>query len=143
MGHDYGNWGTIPLLPEKCPSSQRNRAPHRSGMLPHFKRNHCPTSTGIRNSSVISYWEVLLKSGKGKLDVGDPRQWWAESLEKLTATALPLRPEHISEIYHLEPIHHDPFDRVLIAQATTEQLSLVTTDRQIRNYASARLRVIA
>jgi hypothetical protein len=48
VGHDYGKWGTIPLPPEKCPTSQRNPAPHRSGMLPHFKRNQCPTSTGIR-----------------------------------------------------------------------------------------------
>ncbi|HEY2861968.1 MAG TPA: transposase [Terracidiphilus sp.] len=44
-------WGTIPLPPEKCPTSQRNPAPHRSGTLPHFKRNQCPTSTGIRNQT--------------------------------------------------------------------------------------------
>lgn len=98
--------------------------------------------TGAVYLSVICYWEVLLKSSKGKLDVGDPRLWWAETLEKLGATALPLRPEHISEIYQLEPIHHDPFDRALIAQAIVEELTLVTTDRQIPNYASARLRVI-
>jgi len=48
VGHAYGKWGTIPLQPEKCPTSQRNPAPHRSGTLPHFKRNQCPTSTGIR-----------------------------------------------------------------------------------------------
>ena len=92
--------------------------------------------------SVISYWEVLLKSSKGKLEVGDPRLWWAETLDKLSATALPLRPEHIAEIYNLEPIHHDPFDRALIAQATIEQLALVTTDRVIPSYASTRLQVI-
>src|ERR1051325_9128580 len=68
--------------------------------------------------SVISYWEVLLKSSKGKLEVEDPRLWWAETLDKLSATALPLRPEHIAEICNLEPIHLDPFDRALIAQAT-------------------------
>src|SRR5215470_13687906 len=49
-------WGTIPLPSEKCPTSQRNPAPHRSGMLPHFKRNQCPTSTGIRSSTF--YTEV-------------------------------------------------------------------------------------
>src|SRR5436190_2188232 len=52
LGHDYGKWDTIPLLPEKCPTSQRNPAPHRSGMLPHFKRNQCPTSTGIHTPSL-------------------------------------------------------------------------------------------
>jgi PIN domain nuclease of toxin-antitoxin system len=91
--------------------------------------------------SVISYWEVLLKSSKGKLDVGDPRAWWTDTLEKLAATPLPLRPDHISELCHLEPIHQDPFDRALIAQAIAEYLVLVTIDDQILKYASARLRV--
>jgi hypothetical protein len=48
VGHDSGKWGTIPLQPKKCPTSQRNPAPHRNGTLPHFKWNQCPTSTGIR-----------------------------------------------------------------------------------------------
>ena len=47
VGHDYGKWGTIPLQLEKCPTSQRNPAPHRSGIaaplqtesVPHFDRN--------------------------------------------------------------------------------------------------------
>ena len=69
--------------------------------------------------SVVSFWEVLLKSMKGKLDVGDPRTWWEEALEQLAATALVLRPEHIAEVYALPNIHRDPFDRVLIAQAIT------------------------
>ena len=49
VGHDSGKWGTIPLHLQKCPTSQRNAAPHRSGTLPHFKWNQCPTSTGIRS----------------------------------------------------------------------------------------------
>lgn len=93
--------------------------------------------------SVISYWEVLLKSMKGKLDIGDPRVWWPEALDKLTATPLPLRADHISAIYSLKPIHQDPFDRVLVAQATVEDLILVTTDREIPKYASKRLRVLS
>ena len=93
--------------------------------------------------SVISYWEVLLKSRKGKLDVGDLRTWWPDALDRLTATPLPLRPDHISEIYNLEPIHQDPFDRALIAQATVEHLALVTADKDIPKYASARLRVVS
>ena len=92
--------------------------------------------------SVMSYWEVLLKSRKGKLDVGEPRAWWPEALDKLTATPLPLRPDHISAISDLAPIHQVPFDRVLIAQATVEDLTLVSTDSYVPKYASARLRVI-
>jgi PIN domain nuclease of toxin-antitoxin system len=98
--------------------------------------------TGPNILSVAVYWEVLLKSMKGKLDVGDPLQWWKDALKQLAATPLPLRPEHIAEIYDMPPIHQDPFDRVLIAQASLEDLLLVTTDQQIPRYVSDRFRVI-
>jgi PIN domain nuclease of toxin-antitoxin system len=92
--------------------------------------------------SVVSWWEILLKSMKGSLDVGDARAWWRDALDQLAAIPLALRPEHVAEIYTL-PLHHkDPFDRALIAQATAEELELVTMDREIRRYASSRLRVI-
>jgi PIN domain nuclease of toxin-antitoxin system len=93
--------------------------------------------------SVISYWEVMLKSMKGNLNVGDPRTWWLDALEQLAATPLVLRPEHIAEVHALPPIHKDPFDRVLIAQAIVEDLELVTTDGILSQYASERLRVLS
>jgi PIN domain nuclease of toxin-antitoxin system len=83
-----------------------------------------------------------LKASKGKLDVGDPRAWWEEALSALTATSLPLRPEHIAELHNIPSLHSDPFDRALIAQAASESLSLVTTDGEIRRYASGRVRVL-
>ncbi len=92
--------------------------------------------------SVVTYWEVLLKSMKGTLDVGDPRSWWTDALEQLAATPLVLRPEHIAGVYGLAPHHKDPFDRALIAQASAEGLALVTSDREMKRYASAGLRVI-
>jgi PIN domain nuclease of toxin-antitoxin system len=48
--------------------------------------------------SVIAFWEVMLKSTKGKLDVGDPLEWWENSLNDLAATSLPLRPAHVAAI---------------------------------------------
>jgi PIN domain nuclease of toxin-antitoxin system len=93
--------------------------------------------------SVVSYWEVLLKSMKGNMNVGNPRTWWLDALDQLAATALALRPEHVSGVYGLPPLHKDPFDRVLIAQALVEDLRLVTTDGDIRRYASGRLRVVS
>jgi PIN domain nuclease of toxin-antitoxin system len=92
--------------------------------------------------SVLCYWEVLLKSMKGALEVGDPRQWWAEALDIFGARALPLRPAHAAALYDLPSIHKDPFDRMLIAQAMAADLTLVTTDREIPKYAGARLRVL-
>ena len=93
--------------------------------------------------SVISYWEVLLKTMKGNLRVGDPRTWWQDAMEQLAGTPLALRPDHISEVSALPPIHKDSFDRVLIAQAMVENLALVTLDAEIPRYASALLRVVA
>ena len=92
--------------------------------------------------SVLSYWEVMLKSMKGTLDVGDPRAWWFDALDQLAATPLLLRPQHIAGVYALPPIHKDPFDRMLIAQATAEGLALVTTDKEIARYASKSLCVV-
>lgn len=93
--------------------------------------------------SAVSYWEVLIKSMKGNLNVGDPRTWWHDALDQLAATPLALRPEHVAELYTLPPLHKDPFDRILIAQATAEELTLITTDGEIPRYASARLRVVS
>jgi PIN domain nuclease of toxin-antitoxin system len=85
----------------------------------------------------------MIKSMKRTLDVGDPRVWWQEALEQLAATVLPLRPEHVAAVHGLPFIHKDPFDRVLIAQATVEGLALVSGDAKIRRYASKNLRVVS
>jgi len=98
--------------------------------------------TGPNVLSVVSYWEVLLKSMKGNLSVGDPRSWWLDALDQLAATPLALRAEHVSGVYALPQLHKDPFDRVLIAQATAEDLKLVTTDSEMVHYASRRFRVV-
>jgi PIN domain nuclease of toxin-antitoxin system len=97
---------------------------------------------GPNLSSVVSFWEVVLKSTKGKLDVGDPRTWWRDALTQLAPTPLALRPEHISGVCILPPHHRDPFDRVLIAQAIVEDLSLVTADSEMASYSSAGLKII-
>jgi len=92
--------------------------------------------------SVLSYWEVMLKSMKGALDVGDPRAWWFDALEQLAATPLALRPQHVAGVYALAPIHKDPFDRMLISQAISEGLDLLSPDREIARYSSKSLRVV-
>jgi PIN domain nuclease of toxin-antitoxin system len=99
-------------------------------------------STGPNVLSVVSYWEVMIKSMKGTLDVGDPRLWWREAVEQLAATILPLRPEHVAAVFGLSPIHKDPFDRILIAQAAVEGLALVSMDAEIARYGSEGLRVV-
>lgn len=97
---------------------------------------------GSASLSVISYWEVVVKAMKGALDVGDPREWWRETVDALGLQPLLFRPDHIAEIYNLPAIHQDPFDRALIAQAIVEGLTLVTTDTEIPKYRSERFQVV-
>jgi PIN domain nuclease of toxin-antitoxin system len=92
--------------------------------------------------SVIAYWEVMIKSMKGTLDIGDPRRWWEETINALAMQPLLYRPEHIAAIYSLPSVHQDPFDRGLIAQAIVEDLTLLTTDDTIPKYASRDFKVI-
>ena len=60
----------------------------------------------------------------------------------MAATPVLLRPEHITLICDLPPIHEDPFDRALMAQAIVEDFTLVTTGRAIAQYAKGRFSVI-
>ena len=74
----------------------------------------------------------MIKSRLGKLDVGEPRLWWSDTLDALQLTPLPFRPEHVDEIRDLGAHHGDPFDRALIAVAIAEELSLLTADKGIK-----------
>jgi PIN domain nuclease of toxin-antitoxin system len=92
--------------------------------------------------SALSYWEVMIKAQKGLLDVGDPRLWWAETLDTLAVECLPFRPEHVNGLHELPRLHHDPFDRGLIAQCIAEDLTMLTPDRKIAQYASKSFRIV-
>ena len=109
-------------------------------MLSRAVRNALKTGPNVL--SVIAFWEVMLKSSKGKLEVGDPLEWWENSLNDLAATSLPFRPAHVAAIRSLANIHQDPFDRALIAQSMVEGFTLLTSDEVIPKYAGARFRVI-
>jgi PIN domain nuclease of toxin-antitoxin system len=92
---------------------------------------------------MVVYWEIMLKSMKGLLDIGEPSLWWRDALDQLSARPLLLRPEHVSELHALPPIHRDPFDRMLLAQAAAEGLTLVSSDRDLARYKSSRIRILS
>lgn len=81
--------------------------------------------------SVASLWELAIKQSIGKLTVdGDLR----EHLSLQSFSELPVLGEHAIAVREL-PIHHrDPFDRLLIAQARCEGLTIVTNDRVFAAY---------
>lgn len=93
--------------------------------------------------SVISYWEVTIKSARGRLEILDPTPWWASALRNLAARPLAWLPEHVEGVARLPLLHQDPFDRALAAQALAEDLTLLSVDRALARYRSAGLRVMA
>jgi PIN domain nuclease of toxin-antitoxin system len=91
-----------------------------------------------RYLSAASLWEVAIKSAKGKLSPISEQQI-AEAARDLVVTILPITPQHIYRIFSL-PLHHgDPFDRIIIATALTEQLALIGGDREFRKYRGLQL----
>jgi PIN domain nuclease of toxin-antitoxin system len=81
--------------------------------------------------SVVSAWEIEIKRALGKLVA--PKDLDEQMTEK-RFTELTLRLSHVAELGLLPNLHRDPFDRMLIAQARAEQLTLVTVDEQVRSY---------
>jgi|JI9StandDraft_2_1071091.scaffolds.fasta_scaffold19995_2 PIN domain nuclease of toxin-antitoxin system len=79
--------------------------------------------------STASVWEMVLKSGKGKLPL--PPGDITDELEAQGFVLLPILPRHITALRSRHCSHTDPFDRLLIAQANDERLTLLTRDAAI------------
>lgn len=82
--------------------------------------------------SAASIWEISIKSALGKL-VADPREVLA-ALGPAGFTELPITGEHATRVLDLPPIHRDPFDRLLVAQALAEPMRLLTNDSVLAGY---------
>jgi PIN domain nuclease of toxin-antitoxin system len=81
--------------------------------------------------SSASLWELHLKAAKGKLNIPPSL---TEALSEQDIDELKISWKHTERTRTLPPIHHDPFDRLLIAQAQEDGLTLVTRDSQIHQY---------
>jgi len=84
--------------------------------------------------SVISFWELAIKSSLGKLTLPCPVSQLMKDCAKMNLSILPIKAQHLEQLEHLPWIHRDPFDRLLICQAQAEGLKLATVDENIRQY---------
>lgn len=88
-----------------------------------------------RYLSIITVWEITIKSSLGRLTTPMPpsdlirEHVWANAID-----ILPIKPEHLDTLYKLPYHHNDPFDRLLIAQAIQENIILITKDRAFSAY---------
>lgn len=85
--------------------------------------------------SAASSWELSIKAGLGKLHLpSSPARCIPEFMAKQRLRPLPVTHLHAVKVYEL-PLHHqDPFDRLLIAQAISEEMTILTSDRDFSKY---------
>lgn len=84
-----------------------------------------------RVASVVSLWELEIKASVGKLDLPDDI---TVAFAGMATSLLPIETAHLRRMRKLPFHHRDPFDRVLIAQAFEEGLTIVTRDRSFKAY---------
>jgi PIN domain nuclease of toxin-antitoxin system len=84
--------------------------------------------------SAASIWEISIKRSLGKLEA-DPREIVA-AIAPAGFALLSVTGEHAARIVELAPLHRDPFDRMLVAQAQIEPMILLTNDEALRGYGS-------
>jgi PIN domain nuclease of toxin-antitoxin system len=89
--------------------------------------------------SAASIWEVAIKARLGKIQA-DPHEL-AAAIDASGFVALPVSAAHAAGVAQLELHHNDPFDRLLIAQALSEPLKLVTVDEVLARYSDVVLLV--
>ncbi len=85
--------------------------------------------------SAATAWEIAIKTGLGRLEMSEPPEdILPREIERGGFRALAISVEHALRVRRLPPHHRDPFDRLLIAQASAEGLRLVTADRAFARY---------
>src|SRR5438128_2834301 len=85
--------------------------------------------------SVASVWEAVVKHALGKLPLpAPPAEYLPQQREAHKIASLPLQEPALVHLANLPPLHRDPFDRILIAQALHHGMSLATVDAMARAY---------
>ncbi len=85
--------------------------------------------------SAASVWEITIKNALGRDDFRVEPRVLRRGLLDNGYTELPITSEHAVNVDNLPPLHKDPFDRLLIAQALTEGITLLTGDAQLARYS--------
>ncbi len=106
------------------------RLPHRVTRLLHKSSTECYVS-------IVTPWEIAMLGASHKISLPPDRVDLV--LRDLGAQLLPIQIAHTSAIYTLPRHHSDPFDRMLIAQAISEGLALVSSDQHFAMYEGLRL----
>jgi PIN domain nuclease of toxin-antitoxin system len=95
-------------------------------------------SLGSLYVSTISFWEAALLAKKGRIEVADVHAWKNDILNNTNLQLLEPSATEMIDSVALPDHHKDPFDRLLIAQANRRNMTLVTRDAELLQYAVSR-----
>jgi len=103
--------------------------------LPPRVREACEATENDLYLSTVSVWEIALKWAAGRLTLPEePWVWVPSRREQNGVASLPVTEEAVAQVTKLPTLHRDPFDRMLVCQAVSEGLAVVTPDPLIRQY---------
>lgn len=111
---------------------------HEPEKLPPAARRYLDDASAVFVSAV-SVWEIAIKVRLGKMKA-DPERL-VQRIEASSMRELPVFSRHTMLVSELPLLHNDPFDRLLIAQAISEPLHLLTTDSQLKQYSELVIQV--
>ena len=100
-------------------------------LLPQGTKNKIADPNNKIFVSVASIWEIVIKRNLKKIKVNFDIE---SSIGKAGIEILAIEASHALETGKLPPHHKDPFDRMLVAQAIVEKLTIITTDEKIKKY---------
>ena len=84
--------------------------------------------------SIVSLWEIAIKTGFGKLTISRSLSDILQQLTKQAIDVLPIMAGHVLQVATLPFHHRDPFDRMIVAQAQVESLPVMTCDAAFAAY---------
>ena len=107
--------------------TDNNKLPINTKKFIESKDNDCYVS-------IATFWEIGIKNSIGRLDLNSDLQKIFQIIEESGFDILPITTSHLLQNADLELYHQDPFDRIIIAQAIVEKMTIITKDTQFKNY---------
>ena len=88
----------------------------------------------VKCLSISSLWEIAIKESLNKLVLTKPYETLSEYITANNIVLLPVAFNHLLQLRKLPNHHKDPFDRLMIAQAITENLAIISKDQHFKSY---------
>jgi len=89
--------------------------------------------------SVISFWELAIKRSLGKIKTTSSPSALIQSLYQINIGLLQITSSYLAELENLPFLHKDPFDRLIIATALSDSLTVISADQQFKSYPHLQL----